>query len=115
MAEKRQYSEIAMQSKAFQNLWNERPDLRGRFFAINNNSENAIKGASNKAMGVLAGVSDMAFLSGSGRIIWIEWKLPSGSQSRDQINWEQTVTNLGHTYVIVRSEDEFRRIIEIYE
>ena len=104
-----------MQSKAFLNLWNERPDLRGRVFAINNNSENAIKGALNKAMGVLAGVSDMGFLASNGRVIWIEWKTPVGSQSSDQIAWQRTAQSLDHIYVIVRSEIEFRQVIKLYE
>jgi len=60
-------SEATIQSKAFQNLWNSRPDLRGRIFAINNNSINGIKGAMNKAMGVVAGVADMCYLKPEGK------------------------------------------------
>lgn len=113
--EKRDYSEVAMQSRAYTNLWNSRPDLRGRIFAINNNSQNAIKGALNKAMGVLPGVSDMAFVCDSGLIVWIEWKTATGDQSNQQKEWELTVTHLGHVYVIVRSEKEFLDIIHRYE
>lgn len=113
--EKRDHSEVAMQSRAYTNLWNSRPDLRGRVFAINNNSQNAIKGALNKAMGVLPGVADMAFVCNSGLIVWIEWKTPVGDQSPQQKEWEHTVTTLGHIYVIVRSEQEFLQIIHRYE
>jgi len=105
--EKREKSEIKAQSDAFVNLWNNRPDLRGRIFAINNNSENAIKGAFNKAMGVLPGVSDMAFVKASGLILWIEWKTSTGTQSAHQIEWQKLVELLGHEYVVVRSEAEF--------
>lgn len=113
--EKREKSEIKAQSDAFVNIWNNRPDLRGRIFAINNNSENAIKGAFNKAMGVLPGVSDMAFVCENGAIVWIEWKTSTGSQSSKQIEWERTVTALGHIYTLVRSEDEFLQVISKYE
>lgn len=112
---KREQNEIALQSKAFTNIWNNRPDLRGRIFAINNNSENKIKGALNKAMGVLAGVSDMCFLLLDGRILWIEWKTDTGSQSDGQIEWQRKVESIGHTYVIVRSEIEFLEVINLFE
>jgi len=110
----RDQSEVAIQSKAYVNLWNNRPDLRGRVFAINNNSQNSIKGALNKSMGVLPGVADMAFIRNNGAILWIEWKTPKGSQSKQQIEWERTITQLGHEYVIVRSEDEFLSVIDKY-
>jgi len=113
--EKREKSEIKVQSDAFVNIWNNRPDLRGRIFAINNNSENAIKGAFNKAMGVLPGVSDMAFIKSSGAILWIEWKTSVGSQSSHQVAWQKLVESLGHEYVLVRSEQEFLKHISAHE
>ena len=107
-------SEAAIQSQAFINLWNNRPDLRGRFFTINNNSENAIKGSLNKALGVLAGVSDMCFLLEDGRVLWIEWKTLKGHQSRKQEAWGELCCKLGHLYIIVRNEEEFLKIINFY-
>jgi len=109
------YDELKMQSDAFTELWNTRPDLRGRLFTINNNSENAIKGALNKASGVLPGVSDQAFICRDGKTVWFEWKTPDGIQSPAQEAWDTLVTKLGHTYVIVRSEEEFFRAIEFFE
>lgn len=113
--EKRDHSEVAMQSRAYTNLYNSRPELRGRVFAINNNSQNAIKGALNKAMGVLPGVADMAFIGFNGLIVWIEWKTQTGTQSKQQKEWEQKVTEMGHIYVIVRSEEEFLAVINKYD
>ena len=104
-------SEASIQSKAFQNLWNSRPDLRGRVFAINNNSANGIKGAMNKAMGVVAGVADMCYLKPEGQTVWIEWKTESGRQSPEQVKFQQLCLSLGHEYHIVRSEQEFLNII----
>jgi hypothetical protein len=104
-------SEASLQSKAFQNLWNSRPDLRGRVFAINNNSQNGIKGALNKAMGVVAGVADMCYLKPEGKTCWIEWKTESGRQSPEQVKFQQLCISLGHEYHIVRSEQEFLAVI----
>jgi hypothetical protein len=104
-------SEVATQAKAFQNLWNARPDLRGRVFAINNNSINGIKGAMNKAMGVMAGVADMCFLKAEGKTCWIEWKTETGRQSPHQVKFQELCLSLGHEYHIVRSETEFLKII----
>jgi hypothetical protein len=104
-------SEVQTQARAFQNLWNARPDLRGRIFAINNNSINGIKGAMNKAMGVIAGVADMCFLKPNGKTCWIEWKTEIGKQSPQQITFQKLCLSLGHEYHIVRSEQEFLKII----
>jgi len=104
-------SEVKAQSKAFTNLWNARPDLRGRVFAINNNSVNGIKGAMNKAMGVVPGVADMCYLKTEGRTCWIEWKTDTGKQSEEQKRFEKICRSLGHEYHIVRNEEEFLKII----
>ena len=104
-------SEVKAQSKAFTNLWNARPDLRGRVFAINNNSINGIKGAMNKAMGVVPGVADMCYLKPEGRTCWIEWKTDTGKQSEEQKRFEKICRSLGHEYHIVRNKEEFLNII----
>ena len=104
-------SEAKIQSKAFQNLWNSRPDLRGRVFAINNNSVGGARGAMNKAMGVVAGVADMCYLKPEGQTCWIEWKTETGKQSPKQVKFQQLCLSLGHEYHIVRSEAEFLAVI----
>jgi len=102
-----------LQSSSFIKLWNQRPDLRGRIFAINNNSVNRIKGAMNRSMGVIPGVADMAYLI-QGSIVWIEWKTETGRQSPEQKSFEQLVTRLGMRYYIVRSEVEFLEVINYF-
>lgn len=109
--EEREKNEIAMQSKAYQEIFNNYPELRGRIFAINNNSENKIKGAFNRAMGVYSGVSDMCMILPNGRTAWIEWKTESGRQSPGQMRWQKTIESLGHSYYIVRSEDQFKSLV----
>ena len=104
-------SEALIQSKAFQNLWNTRPDLRGRVFAINNNSVGSARGAMNKAMGVVKGVADMCYLKPEGQTVWIEWKTETGRQSPEQVKFQELCLSLGHEYHIVRSEQEFLAVI----
>ncbi len=106
-------TEAQLQSKAFTNFWNNNPHLRGRLFAINQNSHNQIKGAINRSLGVLPGVSDMAYLI-PGSVVWIEWKTPSGKQSTDQRKFQALVTSLGMQYHIVTSEEEFLNVIAPY-
>ena len=106
-------TEIQLQSSAFLNLWNKRPELRGRVFAINQNSHNRIKGALNRSLGVMPGVADMAYLI-QGSIVWIEWKTDTGRQSPEQKAFEQMVTRLGMRYYIVRSEVEFLEVINFF-
>lgn len=112
--EKREQQEVAIQSKAYTKMFNERPHLRGRVFAVNNNSENAIKGALNKAMGVYPGVSDMLMMLPNGKWVCIEWKTETGCQSTGQKEWQKLAESLGNDYVIVRSESEFFAILDRY-
>ena len=111
----RKVSEVSMQATAFKNLWASRPDLRGRLYTVNNNSHNKITGALNKSMGVLKSVADQCFLIQGGLSVYIEWKTDTGPQSKGQKEWQAMVTALGHTYVVVRNEEEFLQIINKYE
>lgn len=87
--------------------------MRGRVFAINQNSHNRIKGALNRSLGVMPGVADMAYLV-NGSVVWIEWKTDTGRQSPEQKAFEQMVTRLGMRYYIVRSEVEFLEVINFF-
>jgi hypothetical protein len=103
-------SELQLQSNAFTHLWNNYPELRGRVFTINNNSQNKVKGAINKALGVIAGVSDMVMLIPNG-VIWIEWKIETGRQSKEQVQFQSLVEELGMKYYIVRTQEEFISLV----
>ena len=101
-------SEGKIQSECYIWFHNTYPEHRGRLYAINNNSQNAIKGSFNKAMGVVKGVADMHFILPAGRIAFLEFKAPGGKQSPDQIKWQETVEKLGHEYLIITSVDQFQ-------
>lgn len=104
-------SEIKLQSKCYIDFHNSLPEYRGLLFAVNNNSQNAIKGSFNRAVGVVPGVSDMCLICPGGKVIWMEFKTATGIQSEKQKKWQTKVETQGHTYVIVRSENEFWEVI----
>jgi hypothetical protein len=61
-------------------------------------------------MGVLAGVSDLILVL-QNRVIFVELKNHKGIQSEKQKAFESKVDNLGHQYIIIRSIDEFKKLI----
>lgn len=107
--------EYKLQSKANEIYRLIKPNMKGRIISINNNSANAIKGAKNKKMGVLPGVSDMILLLDNMQVVWIEWKTQIGRQSRYQIAFENMLCSIQHHYHIVRSMTEFIAVLEKYE
>ena len=62
-----------------------------------------------KAMGVRKGTSDLVVVMN--KVIFIEMKDQKGSQSDDQIDFEEVVTELGHNYHIIRSLEQFKQLI----
>lgn len=79
-------------------------------FHVQNKARNRIEGAKFKAMGVVAGVSDL-ILIGNGRVVFVELKTGSGSQSADQREFERKVQARGHMYVVIRDEAAFRNLV----
>ena len=61
--------------------------------------------------GVLAGVSDLIVLK-NGKSYFVELKDYKGKQSDKQKNFENMVTLEGHKYFLVRSLDEFKKIVK---
>jgi hypothetical protein len=106
-------SESKFQATCFQNHWNFYPQHRRRLFCINNNSQNALKGAINKAIGVVSGVSDMIYLKPNGKVSFLEFKIPGGYQSEKQKQWEVLCKELGHEYVLIYTEDDFWSAVEL--
>ncbi len=107
--------EIQLQSSAFLWHWNNFPLERGLLHANNNNSYNATKGNQNKSLGVVKGVADMEYVTDGGKIVFIEMKTTSGSQSPDQKYFQAQVENRGARYVIIRSLTEFKALIQQYQ
>jgi len=66
--------------------------------------------AQNFKIGLLAGVSDLVILHGS-KVIFMELKTEIGVQSEKQKMFEKDVKNLGFSYYLVRSFDEYLNVI----
>ena len=80
-------------------------------FHVNNKAKNGIEGNRMKAMGVKTGVSDLVLVTSQGTI-YIEVKTPTGSQSKEQKEFQQQVESLGQKYFVVRTLDEFQDIVK---
>lgn len=77
----------------------------------NNNSHNNISGNKAKALGVVPGVSDLELICPTGRVVFIELKIPGGVQSNDQIEFMNEVQSRGHSYLIIFSFEDFKNTI----
>jgi hypothetical protein len=79
-------------------------------FTVNNNAPNAYAGSVMKAMGVVAGVSDMIWLSPTGAVM-LEFKAEKGKQSLSQKWWQGVVQEAGYRYEVIRSVEDFQRVV----
>lgn len=70
-----------------------------------------IGGAIQKAMGLIPGVSDCLFIW-RGSVYCFEFKTEIGRQSPAQIEWQTKVNGQGINYYLVRSLEEFKKIME---
>jgi len=104
-------TESKLQTDCFKWAWNERPETRGLLCYNLNNSRNRIDGARNKALGLIAGRSDMV-LYWQGRAVMLEFKQPGGIQSRKQKEWEQLVRAHGFDYHIIKDFNQFKEVVQ---
>jgi hypothetical protein len=104
-------TEAQLQAQIFQYHWNNLPNERGLLFHVNNKARNTIEGAKFKAIGVIAGVSDLIYLKPGGNLILIELKIEGGVQSKEQKKWGLQVKSAGYQYLICRSLEEFIKLI----
>jgi hypothetical protein len=85
---------------------------RGLIFAVpNGGTRNKLEAITLKATGMLAGVSDLIVILPNGKLIFVEIKTDKSKQSEKQIEFEHRVKALGYEYCIIRSLDEFKKII----
>lgn len=104
------HTEARIQSDCFTWHWNYMPHERGRLFMVYNTPKNAAHGSILKAMGMLAGVSDLIYLSDSGPV-FLECKKPGGEQSPAQKEFQKLVTTLGYRYELFHSLKEFQALV----
>ena len=91
-----------------------KPQEDGRLFLNLNNPRSRTNGHFLKGIGLTAGVADMTYLSDRG-VIFLEFKAPKGKQSLSQKWWQGVVQDAGYRYEIIRSVEDFQRVIGIVE
>ena len=82
-------------------------------FLVHNSPRNAIDGNRLKAIGMVAGVSDLIYLREGLPPLCLEFKTPIGSQQRVQKEWQKIAEATGCEYVVVRSMADFCAAIGI--
>ena len=103
-------SEIKLQSTCFLWHWNNYPNERGLLCYNLNNSANKIQGNQNKALGLIKGRSDMVYYK-NGKAIMLEFKTETGTQSKEQKEWEKMIKSEGFEYRVIRTFYEFTNVI----
>lgn len=114
----RRQEESRLQSLCFQWCWNEHPETRRLLFHVENERSdgNKVDGARRVSMGLVAGVSDLILLMPRGPFhgLCIEMKTQSGYQRDEQKLWQRLVESQGYRYEIIRTEQDFKALIEEY-
>jgi hypothetical protein len=87
----------------------------GLFASIPNDSKDAKEQMRKKATGMKVGHSDFNIYLPNGKTLFFEVKTPTGRQSEHQKRFELEVNNLGFKYFLVRSLDEFKKIVILAE
>jgi len=106
-------TEGRIQQECFMMAHNEYPETRGLLCYNLNNSKNKIDGALNRAKGLIKGRADFSFYWRPS-VLFIEMKTfdKESRQAKEQREWQKTVETRGHRYVICRSVQEFKKVIE---
>lgn len=80
-------------------------------FSVPNDSASLAEQMRKKATGLIAGVSDTIIVMPN-KVIFCEFKTPTGRQSDAQIDFESRINKLGFDYWVIRSFEEFKEKIE---
>lgn len=83
---------------------------KGLIFSIPNEREGYLQMRVLIQTGLLSGVSDLIVVLPS-KVLFVEVKTTTGKQSKNQIKFQKEVTDLGFEYHLVRSLDDFKKIV----
>lgn len=117
---KRGSPEGRIQSSCVAWFWNTYPQYRELYFCVPNENaredSNASTGAIRRSMGVVKGVSDTILFLARGKYhaLCVEFKTDIGRQSDAQRLWQSKVEAQGYRYEVVRSLEEFKKLIKEY-
>lgn len=88
------------------------PQYAPLLFAVPNAGKRGkVVAAEMKAEGLWAGVADLILLHAKG-VLLIEMKTEKGRQSDSQKTWQKAVEAQGYRYEVVRSFEEFEKLIK---
>lgn len=76
-------------------------------FSVPNESKSRQETMVKKSMGLRSGVSDLIIVLPD-IVLFIEVKTDTGRQSETQKDFQKTVENLNHNYLLVRSLEDFK-------
>lgn len=113
---KRNSEEALLQKECLRWFRLQYPTLAPLLFAVpNGGSRNEKEAAELKRQGVVAGVADLILLKRSKdrqySALCLELKAKTGKQSLSQISWEKHAKAHGNRYEVVRTVEEFIRIV----
>jgi hypothetical protein len=117
---KRGSPEGRIQSSCVAWFWNTYPQYRELYFCVPNENaredSNASTGAIRRSMGVVKGVSDTILFLARDKYhaLCVEFKTDTGRQSPAQVDWQSKVEAQGFRYEVVRSLEEFKKLIVEY-
>lgn len=75
-------------------------------FSVPNEGSNIKEQLYKKSLGMKSGVSDLIVIMPN-KILFVECKDHKGKQREEQKEFEETITNLGFEYFMVRTLDDF--------
>ena len=85
---------------------------KGLIFSVpNGGTRNMLEAKKLKQTGAMAGVSDLIVLL-NGKCLFVELKIEKGIQSEVQKIFEERVKNLNFDYFIIRSLEDFKKLID---
>lgn len=116
---KHQFKESKLQIQCVQWFAYQYPHLRMLLYHPKNEgtANSRVQGAIAKAEGVVAGVADLILQLPGGNgcpCLAIEMKTPSGKQSKEQKQFQKYLEAADGKYVIVRSFDDFQKVVKSY-
>lgn len=88
---------------------------RQRLYCVYNNASGTKEGNKMRSMGVRKGVADLEYIMDDGRTHYIELKTETGTQSPEQIEFQELCERLNAPYSLVRSYSDFWTTIGIAE
>ena len=83
-------------------------------FSVPNESKSKQETMQKMAIGMLSGVSDLIIVKES-EVVFVEVKTPKGTQSDNQKRFQKIVESLGYRYLLVRSLEQFKSLIDVIQ